>query len=51
MVNVSEIQIMEQVTETPNDIRTKRNKTMLEQIRLTNAGPAPQTSYGRASTQ
>jgi len=45
------IQIMELPTEVPNDVKTKRNKTMLEQIRGNNNGPYPQTSYGRGMCQ
>ena len=47
MTDVHNLKIMEEQTENPNDIKTKRNKTMLEQIRLENLSPNPQTSYGR----
>ena len=51
MVESEPSRVMEKQEETPNSVLTKRNKTMLDQIRENNSGPFPQTSYGRASTQ
>lgn len=43
--------VMEPQTEYPNEVPTKRNATMVEQIRQENAGPSPKTSYARSMSQ
>lgn len=45
---VKPIRVMEDPSENPNDIKTKRNITMLEHIRGDNSDKAHETGYGRA---
>lgn len=40
--------ITEPQTQNPNDIKNKRNKTMLDQIREDALSNNPKTSYGRS---
>jgi hypothetical protein len=45
------INVMEVQTENPNDIKTKRNKTMNDQIRGDCYRWNPETSFGRSCVQ